>query len=481
MFDTRRHVVAALSALAAALLIASGAASAQSAPAAPVHAANSSVGGPELSNVARRAIDAALWGMPAVSMAAVRRSLAGVGAGYNEVLYFSNVMEARHELLTANNTTPYVAVVLDLHSGPMVIEVPPASAKVALFGSAIDSFQVPIADVGPTGDDKGKGGKYVFLSPGYAGARPNGYFVIPSATNFVHAAFRPIIGKGGTIEDGVAYAKTLKIYPLASAAKPPPTKYVDGFPKAWQTLPVYDLTFFKDIAAVVNDEPAQTKDAAMLGLLASIGIEKGVPFNPAGETAKALEQAAAQAYDIMQARMVTSAFEKLWPDRQWGDLRYTHTKDTDFMKDGRLLIDDRANVFFIATWLPKKLAASAYPQTFTDATGALLKGNKLYRLRVPADTPARDFWSVILYSMKTKSMIPNSANKVGLSSYDKSKMQMNNDGSVDLYFAPMAPEGKETNWIPTGEDFFVFLRLYGPEKAYFDKTWKLPDVENVTN
>ena len=292
---------------------------------------------------------------------------------------------------------------------------------------------------------------------------------------------RPIIGKGATIGDGVAYAMTLKVYPLASAAKPPPTKYVDGYPKAWQTLPVYDLTFFKDIAAVVNDEPAQAKDAAMLGLLASIGIEKGKPFNPTGEIARAFEQAAAQAYDIMQARMVTSAFEKLWPDRQWGELRYTHTKDTDFMKDGRLLIDDRANVFFIATWLPKKLAASAYPQTFSDATGVLLKGDKTYRLRVPADTPARDFWSVILYSMKTKSMIPNPANKVGLSSYDKSKMQMNSDGSVDLYFAPKSPAGKEANWIPTGEDFFVFFRLYGPEKAYFDKTWKLPDVENVTN
>jgi hypothetical protein len=428
----------------------------------------------------RRAVDGALWGMPAASMASFRRSLAGVGAGYNDVLYFSKPLEARHEFITANNNTPYVATALDLHQGPMVVEVPPASAKVALFGSAIDSFQVPLVDVGPAGDDAGRGGKYLFLPPGYRDGAPAGYLVIPSTTNFLHVAFRPIVGKGATIEDGVAYAKTLKVYPLSSAANPPPTKFVDAYPQAWHTLPVFDLSFFKDIAAVVNDEPAQKKDAVMLGLLASIGIEKGKPFNPTGDTAKAFEQAAAQAYDVMQANLVGPLSDRIWPDRQWTELHMTPTRNTDFMIDGRLLIDERATVYFLGTWVPKKSVASAYPQAYRDGTGALLKGDKTYRLRVPADTPARDFWSAIVYSMKTKSMIPNAQNVVGLSSYDKSKMQMNGDGSVDLYFGPKAPAGKEANWIPTGEDFFVIFRLYGPEKAYFDKTWKLPDIESVS-
>ena len=219
----------------------------------------------QLQTLQRRAIDAALWGMPAASMAAFRRSLAGVGAGYNDVLYFSKPLEARHEFITANNNTPYVATALDLHQGPMVIEVPAASAKVALFGSAIDSFQVPLTDVGPAGEDAGKGGKYLFLPPGYKGAAPTGYLVVPSSTYFLHVAFRPIIGKEAAIEDGVAYAKTLKVYPLSSAANSPPTKFVDAYPQAWHTLPVYDLSFFKDIAAVVNDEPAQERDAAMSG------------------------------------------------------------------------------------------------------------------------------------------------------------------------------------------------------------------------
>jgi hypothetical protein len=163
------------------------------------------------------------------------------------------------------------------------------------------------------------------------------------------------------------------------------------------------------------------------------------------------------------------------------DITLTEKQDFTFVVDGKLLVDERAGNFFFACWLPKKFgAASAYPTILRDSKGELLSGTRSYRLRVPADTPARDFWSVIAYSLKTKSMIPNSQNRAGLSSYDKSALQMNTDGSVDLYFGPKAPPGKEANWLPTaGEDFFLILRLYGPGKAFFDKTWKMNDIERV--
>ena len=160
--------------------------------------------------IERRAVEAAIWGMPAVSMAGVRKSLAGIGAGYNEVVYFSQPLEARHEFLTANNQTPYVLAVLDLHRGSMVLDVPAASSKVALFGSAIDSWEVPLVDAGPSGDDAGKGGKYLFLPPGYSGSRPDGYIVVPSPTNFVHAAFRPIILGQGMFWLGASAASALR-------------------------------------------------------------------------------------------------------------------------------------------------------------------------------------------------------------------------------------------------------------------------------
>ena len=430
----------------------------------------------------RRAVEAAIWGMPAVSMVGVRKSLAGIGADFNQVVYFSQPLEARHEFLTANNQTPYVMTVLDLRHGPVVVDVPPASSKVALFGSAIDSWQVPLVDLGPSGDDAGKGGRYLFLPPGYTGSRPAGHIVIPSPTIFVHVALRPIILGQGTLADGVAYSQTLKVYPLAEAANPQ-TRYIDAYPKLWKTLPVYDLTYFRDLAAVVNDEPAQERDAVMLGLLASIGIEKGKPFNPTDEQARAFERAVQDAYAAMQDYFTTpgKALVPHWSDRQWMATHHTQTQDFTFVVDGKLLVDERAGGFALwATWLPKKLgAASAYPTALRDGAGRLLSGQNNYRLRVPADTPARDFWSVIVYSMKTKSMIPNPQNRVGLSSYDKSKLLMNADGSVDLFFGPNAPSGKEANWLPTGEDFFLILRLYGPGKGYFDKTWKMNDIEQV--
>jgi hypothetical protein len=147
--------------------------------------------------------------------------------------------------------------------------------------------------------------------------------------------------------------------------------------------------------------------------------------------------------------------------------------------DGRLLVDERAGGFsFWATWLPKKLgSASAYLLGIRDRDGQLLSGQKSYHLHVAADVPARDFWSVIAYSMKTKSMIPNTLKRVGLSSYDKPKLLMNGDGSVDLYFGPQAPPDKDANWVPTGEDFFVLFRLYGPQPAFVDGSWTLSDIE----
>jgi hypothetical protein len=168
-------------------------------------------------------------GMPAVSMAAVRRSLPrDLDAGYGDVVACSDVFRSRHGFLTANNQTPYVCTVFDLDDGPMVLAVPPASEKVALFGSAIDSWEVPLADLGPTGEDGGHGGRYVFLPPGQDRAPSDEYFVVPSPTRFVHIALRPITRGTGTLADAAAYGRTLRTYRFDEAEDPPPTRYVDA-------------------------------------------------------------------------------------------------------------------------------------------------------------------------------------------------------------------------------------------------------------
>ena len=124
--------------------------------------------------------------------------------------------------------------------------------------------------------------------------------------------------------------------------------------------------------------------------------------------------------------------------------------------------------------------ASAYLTAIKDADGNALNGTKEYKLTVAADVPAKDFWSVIAYSKKTKAFIYNDQNIVGISSYDKEALQLNDDGSVDIYFGKIAPEGMASNWIPTnGEDFFLLFRFYGPQEAYFNKSFELADVELV--
>ena len=431
--------------------------------------------------IERRAVEAAIWGMPAVSMAGVRKSLAGIGADFNQVVYFSQPLEARHEFLTANNQTPYVMTVLDLRRGPVVVDVPPASSKVALFGSAIDSWQVPLVDLGPSGDDAGKGGKYLFLPPGYTGSRPDGHIVIASPTIFVHVALRPIILGQGTLADGVAYSQTLKVYPLAEAANPP-TRYVDAYPKPWKTLPVYDLTFFRDLAAVVNDEPAQERDAVMLGLLASIGIEKAsrsiqparTPAHSNGPSRKPMRRcrttsrrrgrrsfrtgrtASGRTHTVLRSRT----------SRSWSTANCWWTNAPaalDFLRRGcRRNWAPPAPIRYVARRRgqaalgPEQLSASSARR---HARPRFLVGHRLqHEDEVDDPQPAKSGWP---------------------SSYDKSKLLMNADGSADLYFGPTAPAGKELNWLPTGEDFFLILRLYGPGKAYFDKTWKMNDIEQV--
>jgi hypothetical protein len=436
-----------------------------------------------------RAVEAAIWGMPLVSMGAFRRSLPrDLGAEFGDVVYMSDVMRSRHGFLTANNQTPYVAIVLDLRKGPMVLEVPAASDKVALFGSAIDSWQVPLVDVGPTGDDAGEGGRYLFTPPDRDEAMPEGFFVVPSPTTFVHVGLRPITRSAGTLADAVAYSQGVKAYPLAAAADPPESRYIDAFPKTWDTLPRFDLDFFRLLAEAVEVEPPQEKDAVMIGMLASIGIEQGKPFEPDAERAELLTRAAKTAERYMADYMVNVAFEPQWPGSKWLKLKLDRTYGFSFYGDGKLGYDRRAGGFtYFATWAPKhfgepgKLPASYYVQSLADHEGGRFDGNGTYRVRFPADTPTRDFWAVIVYAVGTNAFIPTPEDRVGISSYDREALVVNDDGAVDLYVGPQAPEGFEPNWIPTGgKDFWLMVRFYGPEQAVFDGTWALADADKVT-
>jgi hypothetical protein len=299
----------------------------------------------------------------------------------------------------------------------------------------------------------------------------------------VYVALRCIPLGNATFREAAEYSKQINVYPLDEAANPPKGNYIDMAGRHIPTLPVYDLGYFEKIAELLTNEPLLERDKVMGGMLASIGIRKGAPFSPEGKVKKALKVAAKDGFAYLEYMFETPGYsmEVRWPGRQWMDLRQPSTDGFVFDEGSYLLLDERGSLYHWVTFIPRRLGkATAYLTALKDADGELLSGKATYRLKVPAQVPARDFWSVIAYSKKTKAFIYNEADRVGLSSYDKSKMKLNGDGSVDIYFGTTAPKGLDSNWIPTaGEDFFLLFRFYGPEEAYFDKSFKLPDLEKV--
>ncbi len=434
----------------------------------------------------QRATQAAIWGMPAAGMIdfekATKRDL---GGDVNDVIYVSKPFVSRHGFLTANNVTPYAWGSLSTVDGPLVVEVPPANDKVGYFGTIVNTWDVPLIDVGTTGHDKGKGAKYLILPPGYKGEVPNGYVPVQSDSINQGFSFRPVMKDGATFDDTTAYAKQLKIYYLKDAATPPLTRHIDSYPKKYGSLPTYDLSFFQDIYDVISREPVRPQDKAMMGLLAEIGIEKGKPFDPTPDQKRAMLEGIKLAYASMQSYFTTEGKAMLpwWKDKNWYMWNFAEGQAEagfPYVDDEKILIDQRAGgSYFWITYLPKNLGGGTFYLTgLKDSDGNFYDGKSTYRLRVPKDTPAKDFWSVIVYSMATKGFVEG-VDRVGISSRDKDTLKFNNDGSVDVYFAPKPPKGWESNWIPTGEDFFLLFRLYGPDKPLFEKTWVLDDLEKV--
>lgn len=431
----------------------------------------------------QRGIEAMNWAMPAVSMISMRKGNFSLGGGYNTIYWISKPPTPLAEAITPNNQTPYATVYINTRNGPVVLDIPPASKQTAIFGSATDVWQVPIADIGPAGMDKGKGGKYLFLSPGYDGKVPEGYFTVPMVLYDVSVAMRLIPLSGASYSETAEYAKNINAYPLSQAENPPKGNYLDIAGKHLPTLPVYDLSFFEKITELLNEEPLLERDKVMGGMLASLGIEKGKPFAPEGKVKQALQQAAKDGYAYLEYRFETPGYshEIYWPDRQWLGIKQP-SKDGFVYDEGEyLLLDERGSLFHWVTFIPRRLGkASAYMLGINDADGELLSGKQNYKLNVPANVPVRDFWSVIAYSKKTKAFIYNDMNIVGLSSYDKSKLKVNDDGSIDVYFGEKPPAGLESNWIPTaGKDFFLLFRFYGPQEPVFDKSFKLSDVVRI--
>ncbi len=431
--------------------------------------------------VERRAVDAVIWGLPLVGEDAVKQAAFRDGkATYNDIVWWPKGGGWKNQSPTPNVNTRYMYFFCNTkQDGPVVVELPPAVPGASFYGTIEDAWYVPLVDIG----FEGKGGKYLVLPPDYKGDVPAGYIVVRPKTYNTMTLLRSILVSmsEADVSAGNALVQKVKIYPLSKAANSPAQRLLDMTDVMYNGLIPYDETFFTSLAQMLNEETVQPADLQMMGMLLPLGIEKGKEFKPDTATVALLKEAAAEAHAWLMDKAATD-ITPWWPGSQWVVPSPPITMPTSFHWEvpNYFDVDSRAialSQYFCPT--AKLGTGSFYFGAFHDQSGNPLEGGNNYRLHVPANVPVREFWSVTIYSLQTSSFFLNAPN-LTLGSLDKC-LSKNADGSVDLYFGPKPPAGKESNWLYTqaGQKWFPWFRVYGPEKAILDKSWKLPDIEKI--
>ena len=425
----------------------------------------------------RRATEAFLAALPIASMSAMEKGVRTFGPPNTTAALFENQMDSKSLWLTPNTVSIYQVSWVELGDEPMVIETPPR-----VLGIIDDAWFRYVADFGNAGPDKGQGGKFLLVPPGYSGEIPDGYHVAHTETygNWVVWRGFPI---NGSTRQAVEETKTLfRIYPLSQKDKPPAMTYINISGTEHNTIHRMDYGYWDEVNETIQAEPATGLNPEIRGLLASIGIEKGKPFAPDDRMKRILTEAAkvgSVTAQALTARPRDERFYKYPRERVWTnpfiDGRY------DFILDGATLLDSRIYMHFYATGITPAMAienvgvGSQYLIAYLDNKGNALDGSKTYRINLPPNVPAKDFWSFTLYDNQTRSMLQTDQRLPAVDSLGEVKA--NADGSYDIYFGPKPPTGMEHNWIQTvpGKAWNTIFRLYGPLESFYDKSWKPGD------
>ena len=428
----------------------------------------------------QRAVQAYLLGLAPVAMAVMRKALLAWGPANSTMVIWEDLVHPRFIGLVYNTSTSYNYAWVDLHDGPLVLEIPPN-----VYGGADDHWCRWVVDVGLTGPDKGHGGRYLFLPPGYDGEVPDGYFVVRPRTYGNFLPCRGFLDEHGDPHPAVEVIKAnTRIYPLAEADDPPPMRFVNVSAEPMCAVPPADDTFWDLLDQVVQSEPPESADPLTLGMFASIGIQHGKPFDPDDRMRAILTEAAAVGDATVRA--LTYRFRQreayYYPDGNWRTAFLGGYRCED---NGAALLDSAAALYFWggstspAMGDTKVGTGSQYALAFVDTTHAAFDGARSYRLHVPPNVPVNNFWSVLVYDTQTRSMLQTAQEWPSVTSQDPDLIT-NEDGSVEIYIGPEPPTGAH-NWIQTvpGKSWFAMFRLYGPLEPWFDKTWRIPDIEPV--
>lgn len=436
--------------------------------------------------IERRAVEAAIWGMAAVNTDLMRQEMLTKTQGkVNQFIYWGRPLDWHNQTLTPNPDTLYFMGFFDTKDGPMVLEVPPGDAKGSLNGNIVTQWQTSLEDVGLLGVDKGAGGKFVILPPGYTDAVPDGYSPLPSDTYGGYTLIRSNLKSHGEadVAASIAYAKRVKFYPLSAAANPPETVFTDVKDISFDSTIRYDASFYENLDRIIQSEPWIDRDRAMIDQLRTIGIEKDKPFAPDEATRAILNTAIGEARQLLAARY-DAGFPPFWEGGHWTMPALPEAiegQGTTYADKSKYAVDARGLGYTYAYISIKRLGAGQfYLISIRDKDGEDYDGAKNYRLHVPPDVPVEQYWSLTAYDRETHALIKD-VDRASRASNAK-EVKKNPDGSVDLYIGPKAPVDQESNWIPTDPDrkFEFMFRLYGPKPEFFEKkAWKLPDVEKV--
>ena len=430
----------------------------------------------------QRAVKAYLDFMPAMSMQAIFDSQKN-DLGFKDsssVFVYADLLDSKTIVLTGNTESVYSTTQINLKDeGPVVIEAPPG-----VLGMINDAYQRYVIDIGMVGPDRGKGGKYLVVPPGYEGDIPEGYFIAKPRTYMVWVMMRGnqrITGKG---EKALKwYGENTKLYPLNNPSRKNRVVNISGLPN--DTTHPNDIRYFENLNRMIQREPTEAFEPEQLGLLAAIGIEKGKTFNPDKRMKKILDTAAKTGEGMARAIAFKSRDKeaRVYPDRNY-ELIFVGGSH-EFLKNGHRNLDARTLFHFTAICITPAMiqkavgAGSQYLGAYVDNNNKYLDGGKNYKLHLPKDIPVNSFWSVTVYDCKTRSLLQTDNPFPSISSF--TNPEQNEDGSYDIYFGSKAPEGKEKNWIQTvpGKGWFTYIRFYGPLEPFFDKTWKPDDIIEI--
>lgn len=432
-----------------------------------------------------RALQAVVWGMPAVNTLLMYDQMIKAGGKPGQIIYWGKPLDWHNQTLTPNPDTLYFMGFYDTKAdGPMVIEIPPAGEDGSLNGNFVTLWQEPLEDAGLLGVDKGSGVKFLVTPPGYSGKIPDGFEQLASDTNSGYFLVRSSLKSHGDadVQKSIAYAKLVKFYPLSALADPPKTVFLDVKDKDFDSTIKYDLSFFTLLDRVIQSEPWIDRDRVMIDVLRSIGIEKGKPFKPDAKTEKTLKAGVADARDWLAARY-DAGLPPFFSGAHWTSPALPElvtAASAGFSDPDTYPVDARGLTYTYGYIGIKRLGAGQfYLINIKDKNGKSYEGGKTYHVHVPPNVPVQQYWSVTAYDRETHALIKG-VNRASRAS-NVAELEKNADGSVDIWLAPKAPKGKEANWIPTDprRDFELMFRLYAPTKDFFDKKWILPDVEPV--